>query len=820
MQGKITLFSFLLFINFTIQAQVKQVKAFRTQHSIKIDGILNEPEWTAAEAATNFIITQPEFGLPASKNTVVKIIYDNSAIYIAAYLYDDPKLIRRQFTLRDGEQRQDVDVFAVSFDTYHDGQNAFMFSVTAANVQSDAKLSGNNTFNNGVDYNWDAVWDSHVSIVADGWIVEMKIPYMSLRFAKKEVQEWGINFYRSIRRLNESSYWNKVSPTVSGLVNQFGLLTGLESLEPPLRLSFLPYISAGYSTVPTATGTIQNAIHNGGMDVKYGVNESFTLDMTLVPDFGQTLSDNVILNLSPYEVQFAENRPFFTEGTELFNKAGIFYSRRVGKTPRLYDSINQLATDSGYTILQNPSLTQLYNATKFSGRTRHNLGIGIFNGITAPMYAGLKDKSGQLHRIETEPLSNYNIIVLDQALANRSSITFTNANVLRRGGDKMANVSVVDFSLFDKENKYNLQSKAAFSTVGGLFAHNGFKLKNSFGKVSGLWQWNIMNNIESDQYDPNDLGFLKAPNEVSYFGSVSYNQYKPGKRYNFKVYRFSINYQNLYKPYAFSSLNYNASFLKVFKNFYDISLEVSGSPIWSNDYFELRMPGTKLKRVPYAFAGIFGSSDSRRKFFFNYGVGYASAYDYKDAIPYSVVSGGIRYRFNNQFTLSLNSKKEFDAGEFGWSHFDAVTNAPVIGQRRVERMDNVLNVIYNFQARMNLIVRVRHYWSKVHYVKMFNVNNEGYFQDLERPLEPGYDDNFNALNVDAFYTWDFRLGSRLIVAWKNAIGPDVTIDGTQYNKYINNLIQSFSSPLSNQISAKFIYFIDYNQLKKNRLIQM
>lgn len=257
MQGKITLFLFLLFINFTIQAQVKQVKAFRTQHSIKIDGILNEPEWTAAEAATNFIITQPEFGLPASKNTVVKIIYDNSAIYIAAYLYDDPKLIRRQFTLRDGEQRQDVDVFAVSFDTYHDGQNAFMFSVTAANVQSDAKLSGNNTFNNGVDYNWDAVWDSHVSIVADGWIVEMKIPYMSLRFAKKEVQEWGINFYRSIRRLNESSYWNKVSPTVSGLVNQFGLLTGLESLEPPLRLSFLPYISAGYSTVPTATGTIQ-----------------------------------------------------------------------------------------------------------------------------------------------------------------------------------------------------------------------------------------------------------------------------------------------------------------------------------------------------------------------------------------------------------------------------------------------------------------------------------------------------------------------------------------------------------------------------------
>ncbi|WP_298301491.1 DUF5916 domain-containing protein, partial [Hydrotalea sp.] len=274
MLRKITLYLISIFLYCSLPAQIKQVKAFRTQHAIKIDGILNEPEWSAAQEATHFIVTQPQFGLPASQKSVVKILYDNNAIYVSAYLYDDPKLIRRQLTLRDGEQRQDVDVFAVSFDTYHDWQNAFMFSVTAANVQSDAKLSGNFGFNNGVDYNWDAVWDSHVNIVADGWIVEMKIPYMSLRFAKKDVQEWGANFYRSIRRLNESSYWNKVSPNISGLVNQFGVLNGLENLEPPLRLSFLPYVSAGYRTVPTSTGSIQNIIHNGGMDVKYGVNES------------------------------------------------------------------------------------------------------------------------------------------------------------------------------------------------------------------------------------------------------------------------------------------------------------------------------------------------------------------------------------------------------------------------------------------------------------------------------------------------------------------------------------------------------------------
>ncbi|PZX63506.1 DUF5916 domain-containing protein [Hydrotalea sandarakina] len=820
MDNKLKLSFLLILLACQVFAQQKHFKAFRTQHAVKIDGILNENEWAVAEVANNFIVNQPQFGATASQSTEVKVLYDDNAIYVSAYLHDDPTLIRRQMTLRDGEQRQDVDVFGVAFDTYHDGQNAFMFMVTAANVQSDAKLSGNFNLNNGVDYNWDAVWDSHVNIVNDGWIVEIKIPYMSLRFAQKNVQDWGVNFYRSTRRLNEVSYWNPVNPNIAGLVNQFGVLSGLENLQPPLRLSFLPYVSAGYSTVPTATGTIKNVLHNGGMDVKYGINESFTLDMTLVPDFGQTLSDNVILNLSPYEVQFAENRPFFTEGTELFNKAGIFYSRRIGKTPTLYDSINQLAVDSGYTILQNPSLTQLYNATKFSGRTKHNLGIGVFNAVTAPMFADVRDNKGSVHHIETEPLSNYNIIVLDQALANRSSISFTNTNVIRRGGDQLANVSAVDLRLFDKANQYSLQSKAAYSTVGGAYAHNGFKLMNSFGKVSGLWQWNFSNNIESDQYDPNDLGYLKAPNEVSYTANVSYNQYKPGKNYNFKIYSFSLKYQNLYKPYSFSSLYYYTTFLKVFKNFYDAKLVVEGSPVWSNDYFELRTPGAKLKRVPYVFSGVFGSSDSRKKLFFNYGIGYATAYDYSEHIPYSVVTGGIRFRFNNQFSVSLNSKKEFDAGEFGWVFFESGTNVPVIGQRRVIRMDNVFNAIYNFQARMNVTLRVRHYWSRVHYVKMFHVDSEGNFQNLEIPVVPGYDNNFNALNVDAFYTWDFRLGSRLIIAWKNAIGPDVTINGEQYKKYMDNLFEAFASPLSNQISAKFIYFIDYNQLRRNKSVQM
>ncbi|MEP7320128.1 MAG: DUF5916 domain-containing protein, partial [Panacibacter sp.] len=327
----------VIFCSFSVLAQPKSLKAVKADHAPKLDGKLDDAAWQNIPFASDFIINFPDFGKPASQPAEIKVVYDDEAIYIGAYLHDDPKLIRKQLTERDKEEFKDADNFGVAFDTYRDKQNAFSFIVTSSNVQSDIRISSTiiqseDGGNGGFDYNWDAVWDSRTSIVADGWIVEMKIPFSAIRFSKLDVQDWGLNFSRYIRRLGEKSYWNPINPKEDGFVNQFGDLTGLQNLTPPLRLSFLPYISTGYRTVPTNEGKINNFLHSGGMDVKYGINESFTLDVTLIPDFGQVQSDNVILNLTPFEQQFNENRPFFTEGTELFNKAGIFYSRRVGGT--------------------------------------------------------------------------------------------------------------------------------------------------------------------------------------------------------------------------------------------------------------------------------------------------------------------------------------------------------------------------------------------------------------------------------------------------------------------------------------------------------
>lgn len=814
----------MLFVLFSF-AQ-KSLQAVKVSEAPKLDGKLDDAAWQNAPSATDFVINFPDFGKSCSKPTEVKVVYDNDAIYIGAHMFDKPSEIKKQLTQRDKEARQDADNFGVSFDTYNDKQNAFEFIVTSVNVQSDVRISAteqddqsDDFSQGGFDYNWDAVWDSRTSIVSDGWIAEIKIPYSALRFSQKDIQDWGINFSRYIRRLNEQSYWNPVDPKNAGFVNQFGNLKGLQHLSPPVRLSFLPYISAGYSSVPTNSGTINQTLHNGGMDVKYGINESFTLDMTLIPDFGQVQSDNVILNLTPFEQQFTENRPFFTEGTELFNKAGIFYSRRVGEAPRGYYDALQLAYDSNYTIVKNPSLTQLYNATKFSGRTKSNLGIGVFNAVTAPMYAELQKKDGSTFKMQTEPLTNYNIIVLDQALKNRSYITFTNSNVIRNGNARDANVSALQFSLFDKKNKYNVQAQGNFSYVTGDDAHNGYQTYLQAGKVSGKWQWDIYNEVTSEKYDPNDLGILRQPNEITSGAEVSFSQFTPSKVFNFRNYNINIEQSSLYKPFSNENLTIEGNFLHVFKNFWDITAIVHSEPFWKNDYYELRRPGYVFKQMPFAYFALNGSTDSRKKLYINYALGYANLSPIKND-PYYQLTLGFRYRFNDKFNLSINATRQDDQGNAG-----AVTNADgspliindssVAGLRRIKQFSTVINGVYNFKARMSLTARLRHYWSNVHYRQMFYIKPDGYWNDI--PLINGYDENFNAFNIDMFFTWDFRLGSRLIIAWKDALGPDAIIDGLSNPKYSNNIRQVFRVPHSNEISVKFIYYIDAQNFKKKTI---
>ena len=813
---RLLLLSVFLFFGFSALCQPRTLTAVKTEQPLRIDGVLDDAAWQQAPVANHFIQNFPTYGIPASSKTEVRILYDNSAIYIGAYLYDDPALIRKQITARDGEQQQDVDYFSVFLDTYNDHQNGFQFLVTPANVQTDAKLSPSASSGYGEfgDKTWDAVWQSQTAITANGWVVEMKIPYSTLRFAKKEVQTWGLQLLRFTRRNNESAYWNAVDPNVNGFVNQFGEYAGLQDIRPPLRLSFSPYVSGGVRFNPEGNRIATEWLRNGGMDVKYGINESFTLDATLIPDFGQVISDNVVNNLTPYEVRFQENRPFFTEGTELFNKAGLFYSRRVGAMPAGYDLIEAKAQDNpDLEIIKNPSATQLYNAIKLSGRTKKKLGIGFFNAVTAPMHAVLYDRvTGEKTKYQTEPATNYNIVVLDQALKGRSYITFTNTNVLRGSNGRDANVTGLDFSLYDKGNVFNVRGKGRYSKIFGAAPYDGFNTLLRLGKVSGKIQYYVQGEVLSSRYNPRDLGYLQTPNQVNYMGSVSYNQYKPTQ--NFLSYSYSLNttYRRLYRPNVFNDLQVSATGFWYLKNFWDIRFSVNYLPD-QHDYFLLGAPFSHFARRPaYGYASLSGSSDSRKRLFFSYDYLLAKFFNEPNK-KYHSIEMGLRYRFSNKFTMEVSNRHEAAADYIVYAGQET-NGEPSIGFVDFKDVTSILSGIYNFGPRMNVTLRARHYWSHVPYKRFANVDAEG--NATERAFMNGYDENQNIFNVDAFFTWDFRLGSRVILGWKNWLGDAYSVDGISYKTYLGNFGKTFKASHGNELTLRFIYFLDYNQLRRKK----
>ncbi len=806
----------LLSMSFFCFSQTKKHAAVKITGNIKVDGKADDAAWKDAEKITDFIISTPDFGKQPTKNTEVKIVYNNEAIFVLATMFDDVKNIRRQLTQRDGNDRQDCDIFTFGLDPYLDKQNGFIFQVTAAGVQGDARQSNAN----GTDRSWDAVWESAVNIQSDRWVVEMKIPFSAIRFAKKDLQNWGLQLTRVIRNTNENDTWSPQNPNKDGSINQWGELTNLTNITPPLRLSFLPYISGGFRESPTANGKKQiEYIKSGGMDVKYGINESFTLDVTLIPDFAQVQSDNVFLNLSPFQVKFDDYRPFFTEGTELFNKAGLFYSRRIGAEPMGTGQVlNYAKNHPQYSIYKNPGITRLFNATKLSGRTKHNLGIGVFNAVTKPMHAILFNNiTKEDSSITTEPLTNYNVLVLDQSLKNRSSVTLTNTNVTRQGNSRNANVTGVDLSMFDKANNYNFKASAKYSSITGqMGSYDGYKSELGGGKISGKWRWRSGLNVESDTYDPNDIGYLQNNNSFEYFGGASLNFNTPTKKYLSHSYSFNYNNSYLYKPFKWTSLDVSGRANFFFRNFWDANFQISSKPIPFHDFFEARTPGLKLNRYAYVYAGVGGSSDSRKKLYVGWNIGGAKD-KVKDAIYFNERSN-VRYRFNDKFQLTANFDRTVDKGQWGFSHRDTLStlisgyNDPLIAFRTLKTNNLVVGGQYNFTARMNATIRLRHNWTSIVNRSFHKLKSDGDLTDYG--FVDGKNRNFNVFNIDMFYTWDFKWGSRLTFNWKNSLGSNVYLDPYSNTNYTKNFVAVFNNPHSNEFSLKIVYYLDYLNLKR------
>lgn len=791
------------------QTVKKNITASRITDAPKIDGILGEDVWKSALPAKDFIQRLPYNGKEPVFPTEVRFLYDNSALYVGATMFDPhPDSILVQMGLRDAESLN-ADNFMLLISPFNDGINAFCFAVYASDVQADIKITGDNDSD---QFSWDAVWISKARRNDLGWSVEMKIPYSAIRFPIKPVQEWGMNCQREIRRYRETDTWNLIDSKVSGEVNQSGTLTGITNIDPPLRLSVSPYLSGYVQNLPEDKSF--ELSYNYGADLKYGINQSFTLDMTLIPDFGQVRSDDKIYNFSPFEIRYDERRQFFTEGTELFNKGGIFYSRRVGNQPKGYGKAYEELGENEV-VTENPDQTKLINASKISGRTSSGLGIGLFNAMSANTWATIQDTiTGSSRRVLTQGFTNYNTFVLDQNLKNNSYVDFLNTNYFMPTEGYTANVTGTSFKFADKKYTYALTGDGFISQK--YYSHDspdlGYHYSLSFGKISGNFRFSYKQLLETESYDPNDMGFNLVNNRFQNTIAMEYNRYDPFWKVLNWYNSGQVTYSTLCNGFKFTSLEFYGQSNTTTVKHLSIGANTNFSPIASHDYYEPRVDGWMYISPAYGNLTNWISTDYRKTFAIDLAI---SGY-----IAPSVKSSGYglsvepRYRISDRIMLIYQLYYENILNDVGYVDQSADPNGIItiyFGRRDRQTTINTLEFNYMLTSSMSIDLRARHYRVTAPYYTISTLQPDGSLQPAEYTKDP--DVNYNLFNLDLTYIWNFAPGSQVSFMWKNVIN---TFTDNIEQDFFNDFTKTMHSPASNSFSVRILYYLDALYFKKKR----
>jgi hypothetical protein len=390
------------------------VLAVRVTVPITIDGLLEEPAWKRP-GTTGFRQIDPEDGCPATEKTEVWVAYDDKNLYLAARMYDsDPGEIISRLGRRDVEVESDWFYFGI--DPYYDRRSGYFFAVNPAGGILDGTL-----FNDeGQDSTWDGIWESAATIDGKGWTAEIRIPYRQLRFKEKAEYTWGINFYRLIQRKNELSCYSWIPKEESGQVSRFAPLTGIKDIHPGRLVEVLPFSVGKAHFSPPVQGnpfrTGKDISANAGFDLKASLQTNLTLNATANPDFGQVEVDPAVINISDQETYYAEKRPFFVEGADIFrfgyggantvqnlgwSNPLFFYSRRIGRSPQGY------VTAPGYA--HRPDWTTILAAAKVTGKIGDGWNLGFLGSVTQREYAAL-DWNGQRSAAEIEPFTGYSVL--------------------------------------------------------------------------------------------------------------------------------------------------------------------------------------------------------------------------------------------------------------------------------------------------------------------------------------------------------------------------------------------------------------------------
>lgn len=542
-----------------------EVQATRATGPIHIDGHLDEASWARATPVTGFIQVDPEEGKPVSELTEARVLYDDEALYIGVRLYDrqrpSQRLGRRDMDLMDS------DWLGVVIDSYHDHRTAFSMDLNPAGVQRDAVKSMGPGGTEQDDLSWDAVWEAKATVDEGGWTAEYRIPFSQLRFGSAPDQTWGIQLERVIGRRREYAVLAFTPKSEPGGIPTYGHLVGLQNIEAGKSLEVLPYGVARAERVNPGSNPFRTSAESsgsGGVDLLYRVTTDFAVNASINPDFGQVEADPAVVNLTVYETFFEEKRPFFVEGSEIFdfgrNTSGgrLFYTRRIGRSPQVGPPTN--AADV-------PEVTTILGAAKVSGKTASGWSLGIIEAVTGRENARYRTSSGTDDLFAVEPLTNYLVArARKDSNQGRTSVggifTAVNRNLvtepLRDALRSSAYAGGVDLRAESSNRGWVLQGSAAFSRVAGspesmvrvqragnhffqrpdaehlevdeqATSMSGYSIGASLARQGGThWRGNLAVAATSPTFEVNDLGYQNRTDRRDIAGGVNYVENTPG----------------------------------------------------------------------------------------------------------------------------------------------------------------------------------------------------------------------------------------------------------------------------------------------------
>jgi hypothetical protein len=812
--------------------------------AIKVDGELIEETWTRAVPITEFVQREPHEGAAPSHQTEVRVLYDQTAIYVAVRALDPhPEKVVGHLTRRD--EGSPSDWVRVMIDSYHDRRTAYEFSVNAAGVKQDQYWYADT--NN--DDSWDAVWDVAVVRNDQGWRAEFKIPFSQLRFNPASAQPFGFAVVRTVAHLNETMTWPLLARSASGYVSSFGDLTGLAFSGTRKKLEVAPYVLSSLETAPVPSGSplekSPDPKASAGVDLKYQVGAGLTLTATVNPDFGQVEADPAVVNLGAFETYFNERRPFFVEGSGNFAFGldcndgactGLFYSRRIGRAP--HRSVD--APENGYSVA--PENTTILGAAKLTGRVG-KFSIGALNAITSRENARIASPlTPGISTTPVEPGTSYSLGRVSREFTNNSRVSFMVTSTNRALVDGLrflpdsAVTGGVDTDVRFKKGVYSVTGYWAGSTVHGTadaideittsnvhsfqrpdathltYDPTATRLSGHAGafnvnKISGeKTRFTFGTSYKTPGFEVNDLGFQSRADDISTIGWFQWRNDKPHG--HVRTFRWNL---NQWSGWNFGgdirSMGGNVNAHWTFTNNWDTGTGFNVNAQGFDDRLTRGGPGGYVPGNVNQW-GYF-DTDNRKAVSFNL---FGSWFNRFDPSWGWSVGPGLTWRPKR--ALAVSGSVNFDHSKNNTQWVENVETAGtthyVFGRIDQTTVRFGMRVNYTMTPTLSLQLYAQPFVSAGGYSNFKELVNGRAAEDVNRyaPYAYGGDPNFNyrSFRTTNVLRWEYRPGSVIFVVWQQGKEQVAPYGDFQFNRDFGDM---FAAPATNVFLVKISRWFNF-----------